>query len=68
MSEQPDIYTRIPGVGVWGDYHFVSEPELSEWSACFGNLTWTPEKGVEPNWFWRQMQFLCFGIKWKKVL
>jgi hypothetical protein len=44
----------------------IRNPELSEWSChLFGGteygINWRPLKGKEPNWFWRWMQFLCFG-------
>ena len=47
----------------------VSQPELSDWKChCFGGDTygvvWQPVRGEEPNWFWRKMQYLCFGNKW----
>lgn len=42
----------------------------SEWVCeLFGtgrSLVLRPAKGKEPNWFWRQMQYICFGNKWKK--
>ena len=25
-----------------------------------------PAKGFVPNWFWRKMQYLCFGNRWVK--
>ena len=30
------------------------------------NTYWMVEEGKEPNWFYRKMQELCFGIKWEK--
>ena len=30
------------------------------------NTWWMVEEGMEPNWFHRKMQELCFGIKWIK--
>lgn len=46
----------------------IGMPERSEWKCCmFGDgLVFTPEKGKEPNWFWRWTQFICFGHKWIK--
>lgn len=51
----------------------VEPPELSEWHCyMFGSrpdnegITWRPNKGQEPNWFWRWMQFICFGNLWIK--
>jgi len=45
-------------------------PKLSTTWQCelFGagpnGMILTPNEGSEPNWFWRQMQYLCFGNKW----
>ena len=46
--------------------------EYSEW-VCYifgsseGNgLCFRPVKGEIPNWFWRKMQWLCFGNRWVK--
>lgn len=51
----------------------ISEPELSGWVCyLFGNkpgkdgLVWKPYKGNSPCWFWREMQWLCFGNLWKR--
>ena len=45
--------------------------EYSDWQChMFGSngdgISWRPLKGKEPNWFWRKMQYLCFGNKWVK--
>jgi hypothetical protein len=49
----------------------VYSEKNSEWSCqLFGTgdtLVLTPKKGKEPNWFWRKMQYLCFGNKWYKT-
>lgn len=49
----------------------VYSEKNSEWSCqLFGTgdaLVLTPRKGKEPNWFWRKMQYLCFGNKWYKT-
>jgi len=50
---------------------FIKPYESSEWLCyLFGNrgngMVWRPEKGKEPKWFWRKMQYLCFGNKWVK--
>ena len=37
-------------------------PNVKGWSTVF-----RPPSGLEPNWFHRKMQELCFGVKWKKV-
>jgi hypothetical protein len=57
-----------------GDTHCVSfnSLEYSEWqchlfgSNSNGGISWRPLKGKEPNWFWRKMQYLCFGNRWVK--
>ena len=48
-------------------------PERSEWQCyLFGNtpnnqgMIWVPNKGQEPNWFWRKMQYLILGNLWVK--
>ena len=46
--------------------------EGSDWQCeLFGSgsngIVFTPIKGHEPNRFWRWMQYLCFGNRWKKV-
>ena len=41
--------------------------EYSEWKCLmFGStdFTFTPQKGGEPNWFWRGTQHLILGHKW----
>lgn len=49
----------------------VKPPEPYGWQCeafgMGGALVFHPKKGAEPNWFWRQMQYLCFGNKWRKV-
>ena len=50
----------------------IKMPEKSKWECWLfgsyksqtGGLIYTPQKGSEPNWFWRWMQFICFGNKW----
>ena len=47
-------------------------PEFSNWKCyLFGStpgsgMMWQPYKGQEPNWFWRWMQYICFGNRWIK--
>jgi hypothetical protein len=48
------------------------EPEYSGWHChMFGShghgVTWRPLKGKEPNWWWRWMQWVCFGHRWVRV-
>lgn len=33
---------------------------------CGNCIIVTPAKKNTPNWFWRWMQYLCFGNKWVK--
>lgn len=70
MKVKPEeiIYTIDPGKIVG-----VKMPERSDWT-CFlfggrpenSGIQWTPDKGKEPNWFWRKMQFLILGNRWVK--
>ena len=55
------------------NYTFTSiePPKLSSWRCeLFGTgpngVVFRPVEGKEPNWFWRLMQWLCFGNKWIK--
>lgn len=47
-------------------------PEDSKWvcyifGSTIGNgIHWRPLKGKEPNFFWRWMQYICFGNRWVK--
>ncbi len=52
-------------------YRPFQHPAMSEWQCyLFGNkpgdlgIVWRPEKGKEPNWFWRKMQYLILGNLW----
>lgn len=47
----------------------INVSEYSEWKCyLFGldNYVLFPSKGKYPNWFWRWMQYICFGNKWVK--
>jgi hypothetical protein len=49
-----------------------SFPEQSDWVChLFGSgedgISWRPQKGQEPCWFWRTMQWIIFGNKWVKL-
>jgi hypothetical protein len=53
------------------DSETITFPESSDWECqLFGSgstgIVWTPEKGKEPNRFWRWMQYLFFGNRWVK--
>lgn len=51
------------------NYKLYTPPVMSEWkcilsgSEAYG-VVYRPAKGEEPNWFWRKMQYLCFGVRW----
>jgi hypothetical protein len=51
--------------------HNLNIPEQSDWECrLFGageSIVFRPRKGNEPNWFWRWMQYICFGNEWVKV-
>lgn len=77
MSDNLDKY--VNDYGFYEDYsaptsslYTFTQPEMSEWVCyMFGaqdgwGFLFQPPKGKEPNWFWRKMQFLCFGHKWIK--
>lgn len=57
---------------VGSSYAFIKMPEKSPWrchlfgSKDCGGIVWMPNRGEEPNWFWRKMQFLFFGNRWIK--
>lgn len=44
--------------GNWKCYMFGSDEN---------GMTYIPNERNVPNWFWRQMQYLCFGNKWVKM-
>lgn len=46
--------------------HSISIPERSEWQCRIAGVTWIPNKGDEPNWFWRKMQYLLLGAVWER--
>lgn len=66
-SPEEDDLLIIPGSET-----FIGDPPLSDWHCLLFGTTgttgyaWTPIKGEEPNWFWRWMQYLCFGNRWVK--
>ena len=63
-----------PSHGKGFDGFYFSVPEYSEWVCdLFGakeneGITWNPLKGEEPNWFWRKMQYVVFGNRWRRKL
>jgi len=59
MSELKDT-SQFPSLNI---------PRYSEWKCeLFGTgptgIVFTPSEGNEPCWFWRWMQYICFGNKW----
>lgn len=66
--ELMDEMTDINADTLWG-----INAEKSEWKCyLFGGtpasqgIVWVPNKGCEPNWFWRKMQWLILGNLWEK--
>lgn len=60
------------GIAANASLEIYTPPERSEWQCWpFGKenklMLWQPLKGRHPNWFWRKMQYLCFGVEWEKV-
>ena len=56
----------IPYLG--GNLSSILIPEYSDWRCeMTSNFFIQPLMGQEPNWFWRKMQYLVFGFKWKKI-
>jgi len=49
---------------------YFQQAELSGWTCeLFGfgqQIVLTPLNEKVPNWFWRWMQYICFGNKWIK--
>jgi len=67
-KELMDDMTDINADTLWG-----INAEKSEWKCyLFGGtpasqgIVWVPNKGCEPNWFWRKMQWLILGNLWVK--
>ena len=54
------------------EVRLIINPEFSEWQCLMLGgtrtdvLAWRPRKGGEPNWFWRNMQYLILGNQWVK--
>ncbi len=46
--------------------YYFSNCESSVWKCEGFGIHYRPKKWQEPNWFWRQMHYLFFGLKWKK--
>lgn len=72
MSTNEASYVEEPGIIGAGEVYILDQPELSDWECqMFGSgrygMLWRPAKGEVPNWFWRQMQYLCFGHRWRRA-
>lgn len=55
---------------VTGENYIFTALKSSNWTChLFGSesLTFTPNEGEVPNWFWRKMQYLAFGNRWEKI-
>jgi len=55
------------------EFTISNMPEYDDWECAllgggfeFG-IVWRPTKGCVPNRFWRLMQFLVFGNRWRKI-
>lgn len=45
----------------------IEVAKRSEWQCQLSEgVVFTPLDGKEPNFFWRWMQYVCFGFKWSK--
>ena len=68
VTNESDI-TREPMTAYAPDYT-LTPAQPSGWHCEMfgmkGSLTWHPQSHQVPNWFWRKMQYLCFGNKWVK--
>lgn len=58
-TETDTLYIALPSPHEWSCWLFGGTPEN-----C--GIVWHPAKGKQPNWFWRWMQYLFFGNRWKK--
>jgi hypothetical protein len=50
-------------------YYTIRMIKYSEWQCHLfasgrNGISWRPLEGQEPNWFWRWMQWICFGNRW----
>lgn len=48
----------------------IFQVEVSDWECqmfgCGNSILWRPNKDQLPNRFWRWMQYICFGNKWRR--
>ena len=69
MTDPEITYSKSDTYASTGTPHLIYLPERSDWKCyLFGGteIVWNPKKDEVPCWFWRKMQFLCFGNKWVK--
>jgi hypothetical protein len=57
----PKVTINCSKPGKWKCYLFGSRAKTDGWA-----MTYIPIEGHAPNWFWRKMQYLCFGNRWVK--
>jgi len=57
MNESQWVIADFPERSDWVCYLFGSSP-------LHPGISWRPDKGCEPNWLWRQMQYLFIGNLW----
>ena len=53
----PELKLDLPELSVWQCHLFDGD---------INGIVYTPVKGNAPNWFWRKMQYICFGHRWVK--
>lgn len=53
-----DVRFKVPEPSGWVCYLFGSTSEHG--------IVYRPAKGNVPNFFWRWMQYLCFGNRWER--
>lgn len=64
--EQYKLYDKNkPNVVAVNCYNFYSTAKFQ--CKMFGLENWILSSEVQPNWFWRKMQYLCFGNKWEEI-
>jgi hypothetical protein len=55
------------GLPVEGEIAISEHPKMSQWQChIVDNFCIVPQDGSHPNWFWRKMQYVILGFKWKK--
>ena len=72
LKEKAEDAEDVIIAGYKAEEFTITMPELSLWKChLFGDnkgygITYKPQKGGEPNWFWRMTQHLILGHKWVK--